>query len=187
MAVPRFHSPYWGASERPVRVDDVDRETWLRAARRTETELWALAESNRTPAPTPSLPATPSGDSAGAVAEPPPRPVRPAPAPPLARGSCPHCGGDPAPRYVRRPLAPPRARVLAFLQQRPGASATCRTMMRRLHFKKAELLAVLDDLERAGLGRLHLQRWRPPWAPRYYEALAFTLTAAGRDPAVLLL
>ncbi len=90
------------------------------------------------------------------------------------------------PRYVRRPLAPTRVRVLSFLQQRRGASATTRTMMRRLHLRKPELLPILQDLERAGLGRLHLQRWRPALAHRYYEALAFTLTAAGRDPAVLL-
>ena len=88
--------------------------------------------------------------------------------------------------YVHRPVAPPRVRVLSFLQQRRGATETVRTMMRRLHFKKADLLAVLHELERAGLGHLHVRRWRPLFAHRHYEALAFTLTPRGRDSAVLL-
>lgn len=59
-------------------------------------------------------------------------------------------------------------------------------MMRGLHLPKADLLAVLDELERAGLGQLHIRRWRSLFSRRYYEALAFTLTPQGRDPATLL-
>jgi hypothetical protein len=206
MGTPRLHSPAWGSSGRTVHLHDASREQWLRAARRTHEELWAQAQSNRTPAPTSvslmadAAPATPSADGAGADVERPHRVARPAATVPKSRtprreqrANCPHCGGDlritlpdPAARYVRRPLAPPRVRVLSFLQQRRDATATLRTLMRRLHLKKAEILAVLNELQRAGLGRIHRHRWRPAFAHRCYEAQAFTLTACGRDPAVLL-
>jgi len=159
----------------------VSRDEWLRAAHDTDDWLLSLRPgASSAPTPPPGASAalfTPNTTATRATSgvERPHRIVRPAPAPPRE-----------APRYVRRPLAPPRVRVLSFLQQRRNATATVRTLMRRLHFKKADLLAVLHDLERAGLGRLHVQRQRPLFARRYYEALAFTLTARGRDPAVAL-
>jgi hypothetical protein len=192
---PRRTAPDDGGSMRVTLAD------MLRADRATADFLWAQRGGSM---PSLTLP-SPSVDDNGAEIEQTPRVAHPPATLPLASGQphaqrkeqrmqCPHCGGgvgiafpDPAPRYVRSPLAPPSVRVLSFLQQDRDATATVRTVMRRLHFSKADLLAVLRDLERAGLGRLHVRRRRSAFSPRYYEALVFSLNARGRDPAVLLL
>jgi hypothetical protein len=82
MPFPSLHHPFWIV---PVETcGGVSRDDWLRAANRTDAELWKQVQRNRTPAtPSPSPMPMPSAEAATGNVERPPLPARPAPSPPL--------------------------------------------------------------------------------------------------------
>src|SRR5438309_5524225 len=91
MGAPRVHSPFWTTppDDRRRSTLDVSVDVWLRAAHKTDEELWEQMQRNRTPvSATPSAPLAPSSHPDGAAAvERPPRAARLALAPPVDGGS----------------------------------------------------------------------------------------------------